>query len=234
MLIKSSKVRRRIIYGFMLLSMLLFFVASALNHITVEKCKKLNLPILYIVTDNNKRISKKESYVGAHYELDEFYGKCKIRGHGNTTWVTRELYKKPYLLNLEKSAPLAGLQRAKKWILMANTADKAVLRNFYGENLAKNAWNNFKWTPSSRFITLIVNGKYSGLYELFEKVEMENGRLADFCGPGSFLACVNSRMDKEYNFITKNNIKFSIRSPEATQDVYVSWHQILQSFEDKI
>lgn len=91
MLIKSSKVRRRIIYGFMLFSMSLFFIASAVNHITVEKCKKLNLPILYIVTDNNKRISKKESYVGASYVMDEFYGKCKIRGHGNTTWVTREL-----------------------------------------------------------------------------------------------------------------------------------------------
>lgn len=60
--------------------MLLFFVASALNHITVEKCKKLNLPILYIVTEGNKRISKKESYVNANYVLDEFYGKCKIRG----------------------------------------------------------------------------------------------------------------------------------------------------------
>lgn len=234
MLIKSSKVRRRLIYGFMLVSMSLFFIASAVNHITVEKCKKLNLPILYIVTDNNKRITKKESYVGAYYELNEFYGKCKIRGHGNTTWVTRELYKKPYLLSLEKSAPLAGLQSGKKWILMANTADKAVFRNFYAENLAKNVWNNFKWTPSSCFITLIINGKYSGLYELFEKVEMENGRIADVCGPGSFLACVNSRMDKEFNFITKNGVKFSIRSPEAPQDVYVSWRDILQSFEDKI
>ncbi len=234
MFIKNSKVRRRLVYGFMLISMSLFFIASALNHITVEKCKKLNLPILYIVTDNNKRITKKESYVGAYYELNEFYGKCKIRGHGNTTWVTRELYKKPYLLNLEKSAPLAGLQSGKKWILMANTADKAVFRNFYAEHLAKNVWNNFKWMPSSCFITLIVNGKYSGLYELVEKVEMENGRLADVCGPGSFLACVNSRMDKEFNFITKNNVKFSIRSPEAHQDVYVVWRDILQSFEDKI
>lgn len=234
MLIKSSKVRRRIIYGFMLFSMSLFFIASAVNHITVEKCKKLNLPILYIVTDNNRRISKKESYVGANYILDEFYGKCKIRGHGNTTWVTRELYKKPYLLNLDKPAPLAGLQSGKKWILMANTADKSLLRNFYAENLAKNVWNNFKWTPSSRFITLIVNGKYSGLYELTEKVEMENGRLAEVCGVGSFLACVNSRMDKEYNFISDNGVKFSIRSPEAKKYVYVSWHKILQSFEDKI
>lgn len=214
--------------------MLLFFIASALNHITVEKCKKLNLPILYIVTDNNRRISKKESYVGARYELEEFYGKCKIRGHGNTTWVTRELYKKPYLLSLDKPAPLAGLPSGKKWILMANTADKAVLRNFYAENLAKNVWNNFKWTPSSRFVTLIVNGKYSGLYELVEKVEMENGRLAEVCGVGSFLACVNSRMDKEYNFISDNGVKFSIRSPEAKKYVYVSWHKILQSFEDKI
>lgn len=234
MLIKSSKVRRRIIYGFMLFSMSLFFIASAVNHITVEKCKKLNLPILYIVTDNNRRISKKESYVGANYILDEFYGKCKIRGHGNTTWVTRELYKKPYLLNLDKPAPLAGLQSGKKWILMANTADKSLLRNFYAENLAKNVWNNFKWTPSSRFITLIVNGKYSGLYELTEKVEMENGWLAEVCGVGSFLACVNSRMDKEYNFISDNGVKFSIRSPEAKKYVYVSWHKILQSFEDKI
>ena len=214
--------------------MSLFFIVSALNHITVEKCKKLNLPILYIVTENNRRISKKETYVSANYVLDEYYGKCKIRGHGNTTWVTRELYKKPYLLSLEKSAPLAGLGSGKKWILMANTADKSGFRNFYAENLAKNVWNNFKWTPSSRFITLIVNGKYIGLYGLTEKVEMENGRLADLCAPGSFLACVNSRLDKEHNFISKHDVKFSIRSPEAAQDVCVVWQNILQSFEDKI
>lgn len=117
---------------------------------------------------------------------------------------------------------------------MANTADKSTLRNFYAENLAKNAWNNFMWTPSSRFITLIVNGKYSGLYELTEKVEMESDRLAEYCGQGSFLACVNSRMDKEYNFVSQKGFKFSIRSPEASRDDYISWHHILQSFEDKI
>lgn len=234
MLIKSSKVRRRIIYGFMLFSMILFFIASAVNHITVEKCRKLNLPVLYIVTENNRRISKKDSYVDASYVLGEFSGKCKIRGHGNTTWVTRELYKKPYLLSLKQNAPLAGLQSGKKWILMANTADKSALRNFYAENLAKNAWSNFKWTPSSRFVTLIINGKYSGLYALTEKVEMEPGRLAEYCGAGSFLACVNSRMDKEYNFVSQQGFKFSIRSPKASQDTYISWHRILQSFEDKI
>ena len=230
----GQKAKRRIIYGIMLLSMSLFFIAAALNHITIEKCKKLNLPVLYITTENNRRITKKETYVEANYVLNDFSGKCRIRGHGNTTWVTRELYKKPYLLSLKNSVPLSGLRSGKKWILMANTADKSVLRNFYAENLAENVWNNFKWTPSSRFITLVINGKYSGLYGLTEKVEMENGRIADHCGPGSFLACVNSRMDKEYNFVTNSGVKISFRSPEATTDTYIKWKDIFQYFEDKI
>lgn len=235
-MLNDTKTKRRkiIICSILLVSMALFFIAGALNQITVEKCKKLNLPILYITTNVNKPITKKDKYVDAYYELGIYSGKCKVRGHGNTTWVTRELSKKPYLLKLENPVPLCGLESGQKWILMANTSDKSVLRNYYAENLATNVWNNFKWTPHSKFITVILNGKYNGIYGLTEKIEMESGRLLEVCGKDSFLVCSNSRMDKEYNFISEKGFKFSIRSPKADDATYIEWRKIFQSYEDKI
>ncbi len=230
---KDTK-RRRILCAILIFSMALLFIISALNQITIEKCYSLNIPVLLISTENNKPITRKDKYRDATYELGNYHGKCKIRGHGNTTWETRDLGKKPYLLKLENSVPLCGLNSGKKWILMANAADKSIFRNYYAENLASNVWNNFKWTPKSQFITLVINGKYAGFYALTEKVDMESGRLLDYCGEGSFLACVNSRMDKDYNFITNEGVKISIRSPKADENTYAKWRKILQSFEDKI
>ncbi len=229
---KSGK--RLIIFFILLASAAVFFYFSSRNQITEQRCRELGLPVLKITTNGNKVINKKDDYLDAFYEMDDYYGKCKIRGHGNTTWVTRELYKKPYLLNLEDSAPLAGLTSGKKWILMANTADKAVLRNFYAEHLAKKVFTAQKWIPESKFINLFINGKYNGLYGLTEKVEMANGRLLDVCSAGSFLACANTRMDKDYNFVTDSGVKMSIRSPEAKQNVYLKWQNEIQQIEDII
>lgn len=230
----TSRGRRLVIFFILLVSSVTFFIFSSINQITEQRCQALGLPILKITTNKNKNITKKDDYLSATYQMGEYSGKCRIRGHGNTTWTTRELYKRPYLLTLDDCAPLGGLTSGKKWILMANTADKAILRNYYAEHLAAKVFNAQKWYPQSAFISLFVNGKYYGLYGLTEKVDMANGRILDVCGPGSFLACVNSRMDKDYNFITDRGVKFSIRSPQASQDTYVQWQKIIQAMEDTI
>lgn len=157
-------------------------------------------------------------------------GKCKIRGHGNSTWKTTFTQKKPYLLKLEESESLLGLAPARKWILIADATDRSMLRNYYAEYLARNVWNRMRWNPSSRFITLFVNGKYRGVYSLTEKVEVEKNRV-EFSGEG-FLAEIDSHAGRPYSFSVPSGAKFHIRSPKSTLENYERWAEKIRSLEN--
>ena len=49
-----------------------------------------------------------------------------IRGRGNTTWT---FPKKPYALKLDSKAPILGMPKHKRWVLLANWMDRTMLRN---------------------------------------------------------------------------------------------------------
>lgn len=198
---------------FSLATMAFCFVMSARSRITPEKCADLGLPVLFIETARAKS-PRKDKYVKAVCSLGGEGGACKVRGHGNTTW--NSMFKKPYLLKLDDAAPLCGMPAARKWILLANMADCAVVRNAYAFHLAADVFDRSACAPKSAFVSLFLNGKYNGLYQLAEKIEFAQNRLARFNGgPMSFVAEVNSRMDRERSFETARGSAFSIRSPKA-------------------
>lgn len=225
-----------------LLAMILMALSAALsfkNTITPEKCKAAGTPVLFIETEGGKRIKSKEKYIKATYSLDcdglRLSGNCKIRGRGNTTWNTRELFKKPYLLKLNEDAPLMGLPEAKKWVLMANTADKTSLRNSYAYYLSRDVWNNEFWTPNAKFASLFVNGIYQGLYAVTEKIEIQQNRLALEEKSGSFLFEARSQKNKTWNFKSSHGISFSIRQGEnLTEQEFLKIQNIIQEAEDSI
>ncbi len=210
--------------------LMLMFLNSSKNQISPEKCMETGVPVMYIDTIAGKKIKEKENYIAARYEAEGLSGACKIRGHGNTTWQTRELYKKPYLLKLKEAAPLFGMKSSKSWILMANTADKTSIRNEYGYFLARNVWNRMKWTPDAKFTALFINGKFNGLYQITEKIEYEKLGLQK----GSFLATVNSRLNKEWNFRTAKGTKVSIRMKGKNESEYKQMERTIQAAEDVI
>ncbi len=235
-----SRIRR---YSFFFSCTIALIIASAIflafaafkSNITYEKCEKIGLPILKIETEYGKKIRSKTKYLDATYNFEGLTGKCKIRGHGNTTWRTRELYKKPYLLKTNEEVSFFGLPASRKWILLANTADKTSLRNFFALYLSKNVFNNFEWTPNQNFITLFVNGRYEGLYALTEKVEIQKGRIDIDSGSGSFLAEINLHLDRTWNFVSEANVPLSIRKPEDLTDKEYEGHQErIQMLENKI
>lgn len=218
MLKKSSR-----IVNFSLLFFLavfaLFFAFSANQQLTTEKVFDASLPVMFVDTDNGKKISTKEHYVKADFYIyndyksykneSGFSGKGKIRGRGNTTWTFR---KKPYLVKLNKENEVLGLPSAKKWVLLSLMCDKSKIRNAYATYLAKNIWSGNLWQPDFRFVNLYVNGTYSGLYCVYEKIEQTENRLN--LPKDSFLFVVNSR----YSGISTDEISdISEISPEDSE-----------------
>ncbi len=220
-----------------MLVMAIMILLSLHSHITPQKCEASGTPILFIETESGKKIKTKEKYVKAVYSIsyggETLSGKCKIRGRGNTTWKTRELYKKPYLLKLDKAASLLGLPEAEKWVLMANTADKTSLRNAYAYYLANNVWKSGLWTPDAKFLALFVNGRYEGLYALTEKIDIHPNRLSLNTEDGSFLFEVRSQKNKAWNFKSKQDVSFSIRQPEnSSKEKFEAQQNFIQQVED--
>lgn len=197
MLKKHSRIFIFFLFLFLVLSAFLF-AFSAKNHITPEKVFDAGLPVIFIDTDNGKRIKSKTEYIKADFYIYEDYKsyqekkglieKGKIRGRGNTTWTFR---KKPYLAKFNSEKSVLGLPPARKWVLLSLMCDKSKIRNAYATNLSKNIWTGKLWQPDFRFVNLYLNGKFDGLYCIYEKVEQGANRLN--LPKDSFLFVVNSR-----------------------------------------
>ena len=77
--------------------------------------------------------------------------------------------KKPYLLKLTRKSDFLGMRPAKKWVFLANAADETNLRNKIVYDFARRL--DFGFVPDSRFADVFLNGRYTGLYLITEKVE---------------------------------------------------------------
>lgn len=96
-----------------------------------------------------------------------------IRGRGNSTW---KWDKKPYKIKLDKKESLLGLDDNRDWILLANYADKSLIRNTLAYEMGR-VLDHLVWSPHSYPVDLFVNGEYQGVYALGEHMEVANGRV---------------------------------------------------------
>lgn len=102
--------------------------------------------------------------------LNEVSG--KIRGRGNSTWGWA---KKPYKIKLDKKAEVLGLSANKDWILVANYADKSLIRNTVAYDMSRTL--GFDWTPAQYPVDLFINGEYQGVYSIGEHMEAAKNRV---------------------------------------------------------
>ena len=96
-----------------------------------------------------------------------------IRGRGNSTW---KWDKKPYKIKLDENESLLGLNDNRDWILLANYADKSLIRNTLAYEMGR-VLTNITWSPHSYPVDLFVNGEYRGVYSLGEHMEVANERV---------------------------------------------------------
>ena len=96
-----------------------------------------------------------------------------IRGRGNSTWLWD---KKPYKIKLDEKESLLGMDDNKDWILLANYADKSLIRNTLAYEMGR-VLENIVWSPHAYPVDLFVNGEYRGVYALGEHMEVANGRV---------------------------------------------------------
>lgn len=140
------------------------------------------IPTLYIDLAGGFSIDgvTKEEYVGGtatlvgEDEADDIVSvPLEMKGRGNYSWY--DLEKKQYAIKFQEKQRVLGMGSARKWVLIANYSDKSFQRNYLTLNLAKDM--GMPYVTACRYVNLVVNGEYHGLYLLTEKIEIHADRV---------------------------------------------------------
>ena len=101
-----------------------------------------------------------------------------IRIRGNST---ARYAKKSYSIEFfddarmaEKARPVLDMPSDPDWVLYACYVDKTCLRNAVAYTVGQNLG---RWNPRFRFVEVILNGDYVGLYNVVEKIKLDKNRL---------------------------------------------------------
>lgn len=209
-----------------------------------------NIPTIYIDTYNGKSVTSKTNHIYAtmtYVDGDNMvqYDSLQIRGRGNSTW---NLAKKPYRIKFNESTKFLGKGYAKNksWTLLANHADKSLLRN--AVTFAMGDFLGQPFSPAAHFVDLVLNGTYLGNYQVSDQVNVDNKRVeiyeqeevaADTSNiTGGYLVEIDGFGTNELvNFRTKKNLIVSVKSPDedvinTAQRNYIK--QYLNDFETSL
>ncbi|MEY4905008.1 MAG: hypothetical protein RLZZ292_2823 [Bacteroidota bacterium] len=164
------------------------FSASLLAQVNLTES---NLPILNINTNgltvlNDDKITASmqliDNGVGKINKITDapngYKGKIGIEFRGNTSLDLSD--KKPYSIELRDNAgqtqdvALLGMPAESDWVLLAPFSDKSLIRDVLTYKLAGKF---MAWSPKSRFVELIFNGQYQGVYAIVEKIKRGKNRV---------------------------------------------------------
>ena len=193
------------------------------------------LPVLDLKTDNAAPIVSKETYIKGSFSLADAggataaaEGTLEVRGRGNSTWGWS---KKPYRLKLTNSTALLGMPKGKNWVLLANYADKTLMRNDIAFMFSRNL--GFEWTPRAQYVELKLNGIYQGVYQLVEHIRVDKDRVninemkvgdidvstGDGNGTGGYLLEIDFRHNKDYCVTSSWDTAVCVNGVNTSRDI---------------
>lgn len=155
---------------------------------------------------------------------------AQIRGRGNSTWFSYP--KKPFRLRFDKNTSIFGMPEAKDYVLLAEYADKSLMRNAIVHKLSSLS-DVLPYTLETRFVELYINTVYMGLYVLTEQVELHKNKLdiesqAGIADTGYLLELdkrfFDQMIEPGYDWIVVNGIPYEIKEPDVDDVGFTSIH----------
>ena len=205
------------------------FIIICLTNISLSfaQSQLTNLPSIYINTTNGQAITDKVTWIPGKIVVvstdtsEVLNATTEIRGRGNSTWG---FAKKPYRIRLEVKDKLIDMPaKARNWVLLANHADKSLIRNALAFKIGKIL--NLKYTPSCRFVDFTLNNQFLGNYLVTDQMEIGGDRVdiekldtLDFTEPnisGGYLLELDGFASGEpVWFTTAKGLKITVKSPD--------------------
>lgn len=195
---------------------------------TVELMQFTGLPVINLTTDNGNDITNRDDYTtgtvevfgnGLVSDLDNM--QMEIRGRGNSTWG---MPKKPYQMKLASKREFLDMENDKKWLFLAEYADKTMLRNQIAFEMGY--LSTLDWTTDAEFAEVFLNQNYIGTYHITQKVEEGSDRVN--IGDTGFLLEIDQleRLDPDDVYFQSDMFLINIKEPELvegdSQYLYIS------------
>lgn len=193
------------------------------------------IPRIVIETENNRQIRDRETEIPAKLQIwgehspESEIMELTIRGRGNSSWTS--MPKKSYKIEFTNKQSIFGMPKDRDWALIANYADKTLIRNFIAYNLSASL--EAYYTPRCRFIELYLNKEYIGVYLLTETIKTSTNRI-NVSSPNFFLVEIDEKYRKDEQIVFSNIISsdpngkpFRIHQPKnASKDEmsYIEGH----------
>lgn len=231
---------RKTLYMYISNRQVLVFNSKALEEYEEDKIEQeeiarhQNIPVIYIDT-GGKGIYDKKNYVDGiitikdpellYSDVAEFSARMGIRGRGNSTW---SFPKKPWKVKLEEKASILGLPADKEWCLLANYADRTLLRNVVAMELSRIC--GFKWTPRMISVEVYLNDKYQGVYTFCEHKKISSDRVDIDIDAGDVYLEIEQQQDETTCWWTGMGVPMMFSDPEEPSPEQLK--QIKQYFED--
>jgi CotH kinase protein/Secretion system C-terminal sorting domain len=124
---------------------------------------------------------------------------------------------------------LFGLPKESDWVLYAPYNDKTLMHNFLAYTMAREMG---RWAANCRYVEVLINGDYKGIYILMEKIKRNSGRVniskintTDITGDavtGGYIFSIDKDADAWYSSYlppfgtTGQSIRYSYVYPKIT------------------
>lgn len=210
-----------------------------------------NIPTIYINTVDSVPVLNKTTWVpgfitvvGGDSSDVQVKDTIEIRGRGNSTWW---MAKKPYRIKFNQKRHLLNMKDdAKDWVLLANYADKTLIRNAVAFEIGQ--YIGMEFTPSVKFADVYLNNVFLGNYFVTDQIEAGKNRVdiekldtLDVAEPNVSGGYLFER-DGFYNtelvwFNTPRSVYFTVKEPDPMlikPDQLTYLNNFVNNFETKI
>ncbi|MGN1051382.1 MAG: CotH kinase family protein, partial [Acutalibacteraceae bacterium] len=160
----------------------------------------------------------------------------KIKGRGNTSW---DKDKKGFNITYKSAISVCGMEKTKKYSMLANYQDASLLRNRFLYDLSDKV--NIPYASDSRFVDFFINGEYIGSYQMCQKVEVgADALVSDISGEEylntdgtlssqfPFMIEIDGSAGSEDNYIEVQSNKITINAPEM--DSTMAYYNDVRSY----
>ena len=199
------------------------------------------IPRIVIVTENFRAIKDRETEIPAKLQIwgekapESEIMDLTIRGRGNSSWT--EMPKNSYKIEFINKQAMLGMPKDRDWALIANYADKTLMRNFITYRLASSLGTYY--SPKCEFAELFLNKEYLGIYLVTETIKIAKNRVNIPKNDYNYIVEVDGKYkDNEQvvfsNILTTNGAKktFKIHEPKnASPEVLDDIQQSIENFE---
>jgi hypothetical protein len=170
-------------------------------------------------------------YSNGKYTVD-YEGTMSMKGRGNSTW---SYPKKPYALKLDSKSKILGMKKHKRWCLLANWMDRTLMRNAVSYEIARRT-TGMAWTPSGKYVEVVLNGKHIGNYWLCEQIKVDGNRVditeldtkatEGDAITGGYIFELDLYFDETYKFKSSiYNLPWQFKDPDEVNDAQFAYVQ---------